>query len=719
MLSTYSRDPLRSSIPVCPSAPTSVPDLREIAAVNIAVAFWNHINIPLTLFERTGSGNYYSGDIYNVNLTQKVRGLIDSISVPNSVAEYIKSIVDRQRYRIDDWVTYHHRTIFFSNGQDKHLYYHVRHFAWYSDGTINHEQTARNLLSSLRLSHLEKYKFLCMYCLKDEIEEIMPLLMLDDVKEYVHFASHPLIYYWNCYYRNELDKIPVTGNVSLDSYMLQYSVVDNWPAKRYFFDRLNPDERVENAIKLIDKHGVLYLRLLFMKLNYSERIRVYMDRGVKIITSYCTEELNQFIIPAWFDVRFLITVEQFQNMFSTLLVSLQRLQNRVVYPILTEIWITANDDFKKHIVDFNDFEIIGKIFELQMKNTDNNELLFTMLSDINADGKKMIINRKFFDVYCDKLFADDKLQVFDRLLKVCIQDNQELTRFRQDLVFRSTYVGNECLKWYSNGWVDIVNKSLSKLLPTYSVAVLMEYKRNLMLSSEGIVRCVQNGILNLEKDVLNAVMIDSLLHEELITEFKRNLVISPSAVKTFQSRILNDQLTEVIYFVDNYLSFDEDRKRLKERLVAFDSFGTTIVRIFTDHDETWMGNLLTWCLENDKKILEYKSGLPVNAIFNLLLQQVFFCRYNYLLSNCVFKKAWSFEATERFLNWYFETRDKVKEYKLQRIYSFDEVDVIQTLLRKKDDFYLRAAMAWFFENDDAEKQKFRAKHRGKISYVLF
>ncbi|XP_065225316.1 uncharacterized protein LOC135849080 [Planococcus citri] len=812
----------RSNTPVNPSAPTIVPKLQSIATANITVALWNHISIPEALPE---SIKYYGTKVKATfewaELIKKVRDSTEKLPVPYPVSENIKECVSIVGGRIDDWVRYHVQTIFFSSANEKLLYYHVPYFAWYPDGTINYEQTARNLVPSLRLSFVEKYKLLCTYCLKDEISEMVPLMRLNNLKVVVDFESHPLIYYWNCFFTNRLHTIPVVGNVSVDSFMFQYTGVDNWPAKRYFFDRLSSQEKIRNTIQLIDTRGIDYQSLVFTKLSQVERVHVYRQRAQAIMINYLKLGSNKcsLLRVAWIDMRSLIIAEQFSPIFYSLLKSFHDVTNTLYYTpvqvnslraenrnlglVLQEMWETTSDEFRNHLIEYNDCEIINKMFELSMKNIIDNNLLFSVLSDVNvcknekifysllksfhdetntlyntpdqlnslrAQNRNLsfvlqkmwemtsddfrnhlielndceIIDKIFelsmkniiddnllftvlsnvnvyktekifslpiFNSYYDKLLANDDLHAFDRLLNMFLPLDQNPAQFREHFVFHSAYVRNECLRLYSLGHVNPVNGILSKLLPTTYHTVVSEFKTNLLLSPDGIIQCVQNGILNLDENTMNAVMADALLYADLITEFKRNLVTSPSAIKVFQELILNNRLTGVFYYIDNYLTSDEERSMLKKRLLAFDDLATAMVTIFSKYDDVWIRNLLEWCAEDDKKGREFRLTLPIDDIFNRLLKQAVFSHYDdvdhvLVLSKCVFRDAGSFkveiQAMNRFLNWYFEfdSYNDIKEYKLRRIHSYtltiytwttifivaDEAEVIEVLDREHREF---------------------------------
>ncbi|XP_065224968.1 uncharacterized protein LOC135848830 [Planococcus citri] len=973
---------------------TNVPKLMDMASVTVAATLWNHVNIPRALSKVTDRCAK-STEKWNT-LCRNVIALSDQLPVPRPIAEHIAGYVRIMTDQIPAWVSYHYRTMFLKYTLDKFVYSLVYHIAWYPTGAINCVQTARNMMTSLRLSDVEKFIFLSVYCLKDEMDRMSSSLYSDNIRDYPSFQECPMIFYWYCFYRNKLFKISQTNgydpNLSIDVYMLRHSKVDNWSAKEYFFDRLNLDEQVREAIWLIDRHDSIYQKAVMLKLNEIQREHVYMERATQIIMNYTRPRIDsRFILQTWFEARNLMSQDDFLTIFRELLSS------GVEDVLLTEIWTSANDDFKQHVVGVNDHEIVRKVLTEWKWRDDFNEFVFVLLHDssslikksiatktfFNTYCERLISNSKpkvllqllefclpdandlaqfkmnfvsnseskffntlceklltysqfqeltqllefflpdaedslqfkmnlvnnsshtiikthckrlltssklqeldqllkfclpdadhlaqykrnfvygweshffdahceklltysqfqeltqllefflldaeeslqfkmnlvnnsshtiikthcerllisskfqeldqllgfclpdadhlaqykrnfvyglesnFFDAHCEKLLVDGKFQEFDQLLKFCLPHVEDFHQFKMNFMYKSNHklinthcenllmnrkfqeldrlleyclagtdnlaqfkvklvrnseqVRKTCLKFYSTGDLNGVNYYLNQLLVSYP-DVIVEYKKNLITSSDGFTLCVSIMDASATVDVLNMVLEDSLTDSILITEYKKNMIFSPEATTKLLELLNNKRLDAVQICIDRYLTSADDKKALKKQLIGGDSGDITkmMQTVLRNNDESYLQTVLIWCFGNENAIQEFKRTLPLNAIFIKMLKDCVFNEYNKFLTQCDFKwcQVSDFNVLDRFLNWYFQSPDQVKEFKMKVIHSYSKIDMFQTFLRgNRGDMQLRVILKWFFKNDTAEIAKFK-KLGGKITQLV-
>ncbi|XP_065225143.1 uncharacterized protein LOC135848958 [Planococcus citri] len=753
---------------------TNVPKLQEMASVVVAASLWNHINIPKAVSgvrDRClkGSTTWFivrgrAIDGYSAWSTMrgKVIGLIQELPVSKPITEQIDRCVRRMANEITAWVSYHYNAVFLANGIDKFVYNLLYRIVWNCNGTINCVKTARNMKTSLRLSEIEKFRFFATYCLEDEMSTMSQLLYSDNALDCLPFLEYPLIFYWCCYFEDELDKIRATKgynkNLSIDVYMFQNREVDNWPAKEYFFDRLSSEEQVQQAIWLIDsKHGAIYQKAVLLKLDENQRMRVYVERAAQIIVNYARPRISsRFILQTWSEARHLFSPDQFLNLFQDLLI-----KTDVKDVLLTEIWSSASDNFKRHVVCANEHEIVETVLT-KWKWRKDSDFVFVLLQDSNAKIKKSIASKKFFYTYCEKLTVNCKFQQLGRLLELCLLDAQELAqlkmkivnnldrenfnihceklllnsefdkldrllefcisgadnlaKFKIELVSNSIHVRQICLKYYSSGNTKALNKYLQQLLASHPDVVL-EYKKNLISSTDGFSLCV--SIMDSPVDVLNVILKDSLKTAKTIKEFKKSMILSPEAISKLKDLLLNNRLNSVQICIDRYLTTIQDKNALKKQLI--DDFNVQLMlSILRNNDESYLQSASIWWFGNENAVQEFKGTLNLDSIFIDMLKNCVFQRYDRYLSGCVFKSCEpsDFEVMERFLNWYFQSSTKVKEYKMKVIYSYSKIDMFQTLLRgNSGQSQLRMVLNWFFKNDTAEISKFK-KQGGKITYLI-
>ncbi|XP_065224979.1 uncharacterized protein LOC135848837 [Planococcus citri] len=698
------------SVILSPTILTNAPKLQEIASVTVAASLWNHVNIPETVFRVT--------DVYTKNsaeweaLSEKVYALVDELKLPKSIAEYIVACACEMADAITAWVSYHHRTVFLENGPDKLLYSLVYHIVWNPNGTINCVRTARSMMTSLRLSEVEKLKFLCVYCLKDEMSEMSPLLYQSNVLDYVSCEENPLIYYWYRYFRNELNKVPTIkvdddSEPSIDVYMFRNDKVDNWSAKQYFFQRLNRDEQVREAIWLIDKHGIVYQKAVMLKLDEIQRLSVYMDRAVQIIANYSRLRIcSRFILMTWFEARHLLSQDQFLTIFRDLL------KIGMNDTVMKEIWTSADDNLKHHVVSFNDHEMVQKVL-FEWKGFKDPDFIYVLLHDCNAAVRKSIAAKTFFKTYAEKLLMESRIKGFDRLLEFCLPEAEESNQFRISLMENNSHIRDISLKFYSTGDVNGLNKFLKQLLPS-SPDFIIEYKKNLLASKRGINECI--SVMDNEVDILEAIFKDTLTNAKSIQDFRRKMILSPSGVAKLKSSIINKRFSAVQICIDRFLTSDEVKTWLKKKITGE---GNTmeldlIMAILRNNDASYLQTVMMWHFGNENAIKEFKSSFPLRSIFIDTLKDIIFYRHDRLISKCVFKddfKPSDFDVIERLLNWYFdESPTEVKAYKRKIIYSYGQIEVFCTLLKGNSGHSrLKSMLDWFFKDDTEYRATFKSR----------
>ncbi|XP_065225111.1 uncharacterized protein LOC135848936 [Planococcus citri] len=593
---------------------TNVPKLMDMASVTVAASLWTHVNVPEAV--RSVRDRCTKNSTQWSTLCADVIELIAKLPIPKLIAEQIDPYVRKMANEITAWVSYHYRTVFLRNGLDKFVYSHVYHIVWYPNGAIDCVQTARSMLTSVRLSDVEKFKFLCVYCLYDDMEEMSPLIYLDNALDYLSCNEDPMIFYWYCYFRNELDKIPGSINV----YMLHHDKVDNWPAKEYFFDRLAYDEQAREAIWLIDKHGAVYQKAVLLKLDETQRLHVYIERATQVIVNYTRPRMSsRFILQTWFEARNLIKQDEFLTLFRELLSS------GVKDVVLTEIWASANDDFKQHVVCANVHEIVMKVLT-KWRWRDNSDFVFVLLQDSNAMIKQSVTMQEFFSDYCEKLIENSKFQELDRLLVFCLPDADDLAEFKRDFVF--------------NTKSDFFNAHCQTLLMKSEFQDLDQLLEFCLPDPENLLRFKMKFINNWNRNIINThcarLLISSKFQElgkllefcfpdaEDLLQFKMNLVMNSkyNIIKTHCEKLLtNSEFQELDRLLTFCLPDADYLSKFKRNFVYSSEYN-----FFNDHCEKLLVNgkfqevdqLLEFCLLDAEDLLLFKKNLVNNSSPNII-----------------------------------------------------------------------------------------------------
>ncbi|XP_065218665.1 uncharacterized protein LOC135844398 [Planococcus citri] len=437
----------------------SVPRLEKMASVSVAIALWNHAIVTIPNLLKADDYEHY----LKLNKELSTLKWMCALPVPKSLTEPIERHFCSLSKQVEKWISYIHQEIFLTRGVRSDLYQLIDDIIWHPNGTIHPTETARNLLKSDKLTTAEKFRFACTYCLREDVERIWP--MMEDENDLVvplRFSEYPLHCYWTYYCADQLNEIENLASLSVDEFMISQTYVNNWSAIEYFFDHLDAEERVRQAVSLFDQHGLTYLKFILLKLNGSQRLSVMMDRVVQIIdkcTSYesVSDYENDLIISTWYTARDVITEQQFVDLFSRLLETLTE------DFVLTEIWSTTREDLKRHILNYRDYYFIAKLlgwWESQHEKENCPTVISSILMDqVSAHVKREIPKEKFFSKWCEKVIRRGTVNMLDHMINLCLTEKAESTKFKLSLS-QSKYFNKHCQKLM----IDCETEELARLL---------------------------------------------------------------------------------------------------------------------------------------------------------------------------------------------------------------------------------------------------------------
>ncbi|XP_065220833.1 uncharacterized protein LOC135845894 isoform X4 [Planococcus citri] len=173
-----------------------------------------------------------------MNPTNPPEKVQEIIALPPAIEQQIERFMPIVKAQIASWSNFYDRQIFFDKvGSRAHKYFHV--LVWSTDGTINDEETAREMLKQDDLNAAEKYRIACNHCLKNEIQTLW-----SNLKRKINLRNgerrYPLVYYWESVCR----KGKTTG---MTKYIINHVFNGEYKypacATDYFLNRLNLDKR--------------------------------------------------------------------------------------------------------------------------------------------------------------------------------------------------------------------------------------------------------------------------------------------------------------------------------------------------------------------------------------------------------------------------------------------------------------------------------------------
>ncbi|XP_065204535.1 uncharacterized protein LOC135834533 [Planococcus citri] len=248
--------------------------LKEISSIVLAVELWSE----------EISAHIESECLQNLELDLKksnirLKNVIPDL--PSSTYNFLEEYVDTFGKSIAQWLTYHHDNIFTGcDGSPKSTFLSRFHdFSWDWNGTIHYTRTAKRMMLCDRFTKEEKFKIACVYCFEDDIKRIWPTVRwnMDFRLSRVAFdrfdpmRKFPQLFYWICFLRNNLDKVPKPCYMSTDAATLFNcgSESINHSFLKYFWDRIPSDS--DNLAVLVRKRyaiwSQIFCRFILHKLN--------------------------------------------------------------------------------------------------------------------------------------------------------------------------------------------------------------------------------------------------------------------------------------------------------------------------------------------------------------------------------------------------------------------------------------------------------------------
>lgn len=700
----------------------SVPSLRQMSCVKVALAVWYHhdvhnirhhiINVndldsdvewnedcELDRFEIRRK---LEPDFHVDSFDRNVLDALNHLTVTRDVREAIREWVVSIRKKIDEWVRYQHDRIFFHYVDLDVVYVNVDEIAWKCNGDIDYAQSARNMLKSLRINQVEKYRLMCTFCFTDEIEKMNAALLSNRFIERVLLEEHPMIYYWNALASDKLNCI-ARDLPTVYKLMIGIEKVDNERAIEYFWNLLKEEQKVECAKALIEMHGVKFQAFVLRRLDQTQRYELYDDLAVRIVLNFANSSSCRSVkvIPVWVQIADVVKEEQFASICALMI-------NRLQAALLTKMWKVTPIRLKRFVLESEERKIVDKLLS-RLKLTpcceEEVRLMFEMIRDASDATKAEVIRSESGRRFCHALTQSYLFAAFEEIVTMCLPTPQDLYQFKLELT--STDV---CKKFATSLLSEARTTALQQYLSVYiSDAEVADYKKELLTSEDGVGMCaswLETDNYKLTVSVVTQILPDVNAQREFCTK----VVLSVKIIRKFHSWIMSG----CIYQVENcFKQLNLDRKNIlavKQRLMKLYQ-GVKLSNLYSRFTHERWRTFVTWCWENDESVLQYKLALPIHDIFAKMLEKATFNKYDALLSNCKFKQICDFNELDEFLIWYFGTAQEVKKFKLREVFDCTKIGMIVTLLKKRDCTVLRSILSWFFDNDRVEIEKFRVAYR--------
>ncbi|KAL6969054.1 hypothetical protein U1Q18_044680 [Sarracenia purpurea var. burkii] len=674
-----------------------IPSLQTMTSSKVAIVLWLRV-ISLKRSKRKATW-YPAFEFARTEDQNEVCKLIESLPVPRLIREQIVNCLDLVRSELNEWVHYFTQHIFMtknSSPEDPVKMSDLMFCHWLPNSTIDHRKTALNMLSNSRLSFTDKFKIMCKYCLEDEINKLSPESIPERFVRKISFNKNPIIYYWLCYLNGELHKLPRMDGQSVECFLITGFNVDTWSAIEYFWDRLSFNEQVSKSLVLLNRKPQ-FQRQLFTKMDEFQRSHVLSKKPFEITMNFWRQKSQEwFAYLTWIRIKDTIKYHQFTEfIYAFLIESLPDRVEKLRY--LSKIWSSSSDDFINRALKSMKNTMIG----LHSKFYDspcNPEFLLNFLSYGSVEFRKAVM----FEQGSSLVLYND-FSTIDKLIELCLPDPKDVIEFK-NILLKSESVRRHCCSMFDghHGGVDRLisfrdhycpdsisrTEFLCEILDRWTIEGTVIYT---LARWNEVIESIDRHILDTFPD--QAI------------KFKKQVAWS-FARHSVHCWFQGDELNKVIDVIDGLFDTD-DLNKFKASVV--EELSTQFQ--WSEFDEKYVQSILSWGFNNDgRKIKEFKESIPIDDVFESRLNAM---KWIIASSQDV---SMILAPIDKMLLWCFESVDKVKKYKLEKVFGYSDGGY-RLFIRNNNRFdeeYARIILPWFFNGDEEQIRKFKEKYKGDL-----
>ncbi|XP_065223316.1 uncharacterized protein LOC135847616 isoform X10 [Planococcus citri] len=441
-------------------------------------------------------------------------------------------------------------------------------------GTIDYVRTAKRMLVCDTFNEVEKFAIACTYFFEDDIRRIWPSVCESFDLNSMNFIERPPLYYWICCLRNEMDKMPIQGNLSVDEVMVHLHFVHNRPSLEYFWNRLPVENQMERAVNVFNRGDLkLFVTFVLSKLNDQQLDGFVNTYGCRLI-------LNLQNDHSWF---FQPTLKLFKNKmnestFRTLVIEMLKLERALDFEwcpkkcqewlyYCSEIWNSIPPNLKPSIIEgiLSDRGLYENMGLFSCGNRRFVGFLLIILSSATFEQRSA-----FWRDCWTHLIQGTRSRDLFKIMKLCFANEEEIAQFKGNILAESENVRLLCSELLNIAKFDHLNDLVNFCWPEVEAA--KNFKQQLTRSTlSGENDRFMSAIVNKAKEF--SLFIDDVLdNADESADFKNQLMSSPVLLNFVSRRpcsILPDDFEAVMELVDTFVSTEQTLHAIKTRMIRY------------------------------------------------------------------------------------------------------------------------------------------------------
>ncbi|XP_065217082.1 uncharacterized protein LOC135843213 [Planococcus citri] len=530
--------------------PTPV-SLQDLAAIAVSLEMWR---CKLNKYRQSSK---FKSESEFLPLKERFSSKTMLPDLPSTISKIIEEYLYQFALSLGSWLGEQYDCVFCYK-RENDILEHFDNFVCDYDGNIDYVRTAKRMLCSDRFNEEEKFIIACVYFFEDDIRRIWPsvsgerrsskrkIRQVEESKkmhwhafESFEFDDCPQLYYWICHLTNQLHKIPTKQNMTIDETMFDACIADPYIADPYigrsmvyFWTRIPSENHEDRAYNVFDKSTETFARFILPNMD-DQLLREFVNAlGHDIMIDLCNSSSGKrFGLGTWLYIRNLLIAE---DRFAYLILELLKKDVDVVDPEC------GNREYMRRVV-WNNAPLHLK---LSVIRNISSGMLLAHPSDVGVDDlihisveflliileyatleERTTFWRKYWDTVI-LLLSDEDVQNLQRVIKLCIEDDDEISRFKRNVLTESDLVRKKCVLYLTNADLDISNKFVNFCFPELPTA--RTFKQQLLRLAFLDENCPLNSKIVRDLDVFNEFINEAYQDVELSTDFKNKFVSSPS-----------------------------------------------------------------------------------------------------------------------------------------------------------------------------------------------
>ncbi|XP_065224015.1 uncharacterized protein LOC135848141 [Planococcus citri] len=206
--------------------------------------------------------------------------------LPSVIYDVIVKFVTRLGNSIVDWLREHSRTVFhFDIRYRSSVLENFDDLVCNYDGTIDFVKTAERMMHHDSFDDVLKFIVACRYFLEDHVRRIWPSVWQKMDLRNISFYRNPLLYYWICYWSNQLNEIPTGRYYTVDEKMLEQCVImsHNRLAVNYFWNRVPYEDQMGMADYLLRQNIEGFVSCILPKMDNKRMEKFVNEKGESLM----------------------------------------------------------------------------------------------------------------------------------------------------------------------------------------------------------------------------------------------------------------------------------------------------------------------------------------------------------------------------------------------------------------------------------------------------